>query len=255
MEQVIRALSWATRLLWIILIVFFITLSYSVIPLLGNIKIEEPQTFTSDGNAILSIPFFINNTSYCDMSDLNVTTSILYENRFTLHKSTTYEKLIARGKVLHKAHNISINLNQIITNHSSLLFNDTYLNMCALASVKFAKVIPCRIAFNQTIEWGAPLYNFTMHQIFYNKTTKNATVFFSFENHSFMDLNGTIQVQLHDDAGNPIGSDEANVQVPLHSLFEDSIELSVIAKPETGEAHFYFQTTMFRFGPKVIPYG
>lgn len=253
MEQAIRALSWATRLLWIMLIIFSVTAAYSFTMLLDNVEMQEPQFFTSNGSAIVSLPFFINNTSYYDMSDFNITTYVVYENEATLCNSTTYEELIPRGSTLYRAHNMSINLNQTITDYSNLLFNDTCLSMHAFVSLKFAKVISFQIAFNQTLEWGAPFYNFTMHQIFYNETTANATVFFNFENHSFMDLNGTIQIRLYDNAGNPIGSGEASIQVPSHSPCEESIELNVVAKPET--AHFYFQTDMFSFGLLVIPYG
>ncbi|MEA2090690.1 MAG: hypothetical protein U9O89_08080 [Thermoproteota archaeon] len=253
MEQAIRALSWAIRLFWIMLIIFSVTVAYSLFMLLGNVEMREPQFFASNGDATVSLPFFINNTSYYDMSDLNITTYVVYEEGATLCNSTTYEELIPKGSVLYGAHNVSINLNQTITNYSNLLFNDTYLNMHAFVSLKFAKVIPLQIAFNQTLEWGAPFYNFTLHQIFYNETTANATVLFGFENHFFMDLNGTIQIRFYDDAGNPIGSGETDMQVPSHSPCQQLIELSVTAKPET--AHFYFQTDMFSFGPLRIHYG
>jgi hypothetical protein len=255
MEQAVRALSWAIRLFWIMLIIFSVTAAHSLIMLLDNVEILEPKFSISNGDAIVTLPCFINNTGYYSMSDFNITTYIIYEDKDVLCKSTSYEELIPKRSALYRAHNMTINLNQTIINHSNLLFNDTHLNMQTLVHLKFARVIPFQIAFNQTTEWGAPLYNFTVHQILYNETTTNITLFFSYENHAFMDLKGTIQVQLYNDSDNQIGIGETNVNTPPHSYCQESMEFRSTANPVTGKMHFYFQTETFSFGPKVIPYG
>ncbi len=68
MRYAVRALDWATKLLWILLIVFSVTAVYSAL----NVRMGfgEFQVFLSNEDVVISTPLFINNTGIYDLSNL-----------------------------------------------------------------------------------------------------------------------------------------------------------------------------------------
>jgi hypothetical protein len=258
MKQALRALSIATIIFWIIILAFVITLVYSAM----NIRIElgDHQITTTNETLTISIPLHINNTGFYDITDLNITTSLTNnDGTFLTYASTTVESIpYGNGKTVF--HNITVNINDMIAKSQSLLFNDTVLNFTQTFKLTLAHAVPIHLSTNQTLEWGAPLYNFTMTKpVFEPSVTPNqkATVTVSFENHSsYFNINGTMRIQIFNDQNQLVGEATRTLNVESHSRFEDKIELNIDATKvtEKGEVWFYFETSTFDFGPLVIPY-
>jgi len=259
MKYVVRALGWATKILWILIIVFLVTSVYSAM----NVRIGfgDPQVVLSNEFVVISIPLFINNTGLYDLSELNITADVMDHNQSLLSTSTTFVPLIPRGSSVETAQNISISLDNIMSKAQIYLFNDTDFDVNMLAKLNFAHAIPFQVSTNMTIPWGAPLYNFSIGQISYNYlnlTHQEAIILISFENHSpYFGVNGTMQVEIYNDNNEPLGASVSDLNVPSYSSYNGQVGIIVDLSKITGrgEVHFYFETSAFSFGPVVMPYG
>lgn len=113
MRQVIRALGWATSILWTVIILFSVTALYSVMNL--GIGLGEAQILPSSEGVVFSLPFHIDNNGYYDISELNITTSITDCNGTLITLSETFVPLVSRGSSVETAHNVSISLKDIMS--------------------------------------------------------------------------------------------------------------------------------------------
>jgi hypothetical protein len=259
MRYAVRALGWATKILWILIIVFSVTSVYSAM----NVRISfgESQVFLSDETVTMSIPLFINNTGLHDLSDLNITAGVMDYNESLLSTSSTFVPLIQRGSSVEIAHNISLSLGNITSEAQIYLFNDTIFNVNMSTKLIFANAIPFQVSTNSTLPWGAPLYNFSLGQTSYNLlnlTHQELVIPISFENHSpYFGLNGFMQVEILNDNEELLGFSASDLDVPSHSNYDSQVEIVVDVSKITrsGEVHFYFETSAFSFGPIVMPYG
>jgi len=257
MRQALRALGWATKILWILIIVFAATIVYSALPMNFRMGFGEPQAAFSDGVIVMSFPLIINNSGYYPVSDLNLTTSLMDDEGNLVSTSTTFVPLIARSSNLEKSHNVSLSLNDL--NLTRFLFEDSNFTAELSIAMKFARVVPLQVATEMAIPWGAPLYNFSIGEITYYPNG-TGVVPISFENRSpLLNVNGTIRLEIYNNRGEPVGSGEKRVDVPSnYGRYVDEIELIVDDPAKitpSGQVHVSFETSMFNFGPVVIPYG
>jgi len=253
MKQALRALGWATKIIWISVVVFALTVAYSAMNIRASPGKPQPPLF-SNGLITISLPFFINNTGFYDMSELNMTTSIKDYDGTLISTSTTLIPLIPPNSVVEKTHNVSVNLDYITQNLTYLIFNDSDLTIDALIAMTFAHAIPFQISTNTTMRWGAPLYNFSMGEPFFDLTTQEMTVPLSFENHSPFSINGTMRLEIYNGNNEWLGSGTTQVIVPPNSAYKDEIEVSVdVSKlTEKGNALLYFESPAFRLGPITL---
>ena len=257
MRQSIRALGWATKILWIAAAVFMVTSLYSPLKLMleRQIEIGSPQTSFSNGTIAISLPFFINNTGFYDISDLNVTTSVADYNGTLISTSTTSVQNIPRGGSVNETHRISISLNDIISkNLTYLLFDDTTFNLNASVGLKIAHIIPLQVSINTTWEWQAPLHNFSIKEKShspYNATHSKVVVLLSFNNTSPYNWGDwTIIFELYNN-GECMGSGNTTMNVSP-GYHEWEVEMLAKGDPrEIKKIHVYFRTLTFTFGPIV----
>jgi hypothetical protein len=261
MKQAIRALAIATLTLWILLIAFAITAVYSVMNL--GIDFGETQFFSSDENVVLTLPFFINNRGYYDISELNVTTRLTYDNGTLPALSETFLPLIASGSDVETAHNISIPLTDILSmEHAEFLFNDSSFELDAFVALNFAYAIPVQISMNLTIPWGAPFSNLSIGEpsvLPYNTTHSRVAIPLSFENHSFFDIVGTIRLEVYNDVDELVTSGQTSLDVSSNYGYVGQVEmyLSVgdLSKyTVSGNLRLVFESPMFTV-EQWIPYG
>ena len=259
MRYVVRALGWATKIIWILMIFFAATSVYSAL----NVKMGfgQPQVFPSGGYMIISVPLFVNNTGLYDLSELNMTVAVTDCNESLVPTSTTFVPSIPRGSSIERAHNISISIDDITSQLLDYLFNDSVFNLDLSLKLNFARAFPFQVSTNTTMPWGAPLYNFSIGQISYNLlnlTHQELIVPISFENHSpHFGVDGSMRVEIYNDNGELLGFSVSDLNVPSHSGYDGQVETIVDVSKVTGsgEAHFYFETSAFSFGPLVMPYG
>ena len=260
MRQAIRALGWATNILWILTIAFTTTSVLSMNNVFQNIGFGEAKFSSTNKSLVLSLPFSINNTGYYDISDLNVTTQVSDSNGLSLSTSTTLVPLIPTGGAVRRAHNITLDIEDTSTKDLSyLLFNDSNLDLTAFIALKFAYAIPLQISTKGTIPWGAPLSNFSIGAIsysFYNVTHFTVLLPVSFENHSPLEVNGKIRFEAYDAKNNSVGSGTSEVSVPPHNSFNGQVKAIVRGEPRgVVEVHVYVDTSLFSYGPLVMRFG
>jgi len=255
MKHAIRALSIATTVLWILTVFFSVTSIYSALKL--SFGFGELEASASSEVFTMSLPFYINNGGFYDISDLNVTTDINSRDGMRISNSTTLIPLISRGSRVDRAHNISISMDDIISKDlTDLLFQDSVFDIDMFVALKYARAIPLQLSSNTTMFWGAPLANISIGEISYipipgNLTHLKIIVPFSFENHSSFTLDGTVRLELVD-----VGVGETSISVPPMTAYSTQVEVVVRSDARTPtEARAYFETSAFSFGPKVIPFG
>jgi len=259
MKYAVRALGWATKIFWIFIIAFSATSVYSAM----NVRMSfgEPQLSLSSEFLVISIPLFINNSGFYDLSELNITVDVMDYNGSLVLTSTTFVSLIPRDSSVETMHNVSMSLDDIISKAEIYLFNDTIFNVDMSMKLNFARVVPFRVSMNKTIPWGAPLYNFSVGGISYdyhNVTHQRVIIPLSFENHSpYFGVDGTMHIEMYNDRGEVIAFGTSSLDAPSNSKYEGQVELivDVLKLTPSGEMHFYFETSMFSFGPMVMPYG
>jgi len=259
MKQAIRALSLATYVLYIIIMIFTVTAVYSATQL-GLDLTQEAQMSTSGGTLTLSLPFAVENKGFYDIADLNITTVLKESEGALVSNSTTLVPLIARGAMVDAAHNISISLENMSSDTlSGLLFNDTDFNLALILAIKYAHVIPLRISMNSTLEWGAPLYNLAIGDISVISLTNNFThvkaiVPLSFENHSFFEIEGTMRTEITNTLNLIVGSTTTQINAQPQMGYSNQLEVMLpISATNLKEARLYFDTSAFSYGPLVMP--
>lgn len=256
MKQAIRALSIATTVLWILVVLFSATSIYSALKL--SLGFGRPRASVSSEVLTVSLPFYIDNGGFYDLSDLNITTDINNHDGALISDSTTLVPLISRGSRVEENHNISVSWNDIISKDLTiLLFQDSVFNIDISVKLKYAHAIPLQLSTNTTMPWGAPLANLSIGEISFtpiNFTHFQVNVPFSFENHSFFALDGSVRLDLVDDRGGNVSSGATNINVA--SMNRCASQLEVVFRIDAGiptEARVYFETSAFSFGPLVIP--
>lgn len=258
MRYAVRALGWVTKILWILIIAFSATAVYSAMGL--RMSFGEPRAYLSNGFMVLSIPLFINNSGFYNLSDLSMTVNVTDSNGSLLSASSTSVDSIPGNRSVDTTHNISINLNDT-AKLQTYLFNDTIFNIDMSLKVKFAGAIPFQASTNMTIPWGAPLYNFSIGQFSYaylNFTHQEIMIPISFENHSpYFGIDGSMNVEIYNNNDELLGSSASDLNVSSYSSYNGQVEMIVDVSKITrsGEVYFYFETSAFSFGPLVMPYG
>jgi len=258
MRQAIRALGWAIYILWLVIIVFTVTAVYSAFQL--GLDFDDLQTSTSEGTVTLLLPFSLENNGFYDIYDLNITTILKESNGALVSNSSTVVPLISSGNKINATHNISISLeNMTSAGLSRLLFYDTDLDMEMSFALRYAGVIPLKIGRNFTMPWGAPLGNLTIGDVAvnpYNSTHVRAILPFSFENHSFFSLNGAVRTEIINTLDQQVGGTTTLINVPPQSGYSTQFMVLVsVSGSGFKEARLYFDTSVFSYGPVVMPIG
>jgi hypothetical protein len=261
MQQAIRALGWATKILWIIFIAIIITIAYSATQI--SIAFGEPQTTANEQEVTLSFPISVNNQGLYDLSQLNFTTKITDMTGQTLVKGTTVSQLIPRGSAQTMVHTVTIDLAGILAQGNSLLLRDTDLTVFQYVSLNYANAIPLSVHANQTMPWGAPLSNLAIYINptfqFYNSTHSIVSVQLYFENHNqYIPVTGNVRVEIYTTHQSFNGSGTVYINAQPGASCNAQVDAMISnfhsASPK-GEIHVFFETTMFDYAPPVMSFG
>jgi hypothetical protein len=244
--QTIKALNWVIGILWVFALVLPITVAVSLSKLAEPGAIGVRQSEVSYSNNIFSLfsPFYINNTGFYDLTDINFTVSI----NDAVGKLSTTSALIPMIKAGNIA-NSSFNINIYVTNLSprilALLTNDTDLNLDVSASFRVAYAITLGVSTNLTQPWRAPFYNFTVSTVTYNASKAQLSISVSFENHAGYPLNGSFTLQAYNNRSKRIGYFQDDVNVQPSSPFSGSYEFGIDASELTSNNYvgLYFEDT------------
>lgn len=248
-------MSWAIRFFWIIALAVTITCIYSVT--LVQIGLGEPTISVTEEDLTIISPIILGNEGYYSIVDLNITTLLLDCENSQVSEATTYVSQIPPQNNITILHNVSLPLDEIMTNRN-YLFNDSNFTLFGSAQLNYANLVPFSLETNTAIPWGAPLFNFTTGDpIFnmYNLTHFRVIVPINFENHSpYFSVTGVVRVEIMNSTNQAIGEGAVSIDVPSGISYTGQLEAVVNAALVYGieQVHVYVETPMFNYGPIVI---
>lgn len=258
MNVPIRMLGIATTIFWIIIGAFIASAAYSIKDL--NFDFGEPQFGTANNELHLSLPFFIDNRGYYSLKEFNLTTVFADSEGNEISRDSTFVPVLLRGQNTAVLHNFTLSFDRL---GEQYLFNDSSFAVAAVVGLNFAELLPTQLSANFSFPWGAPFHDFALgqpQQSWLNSTHARWRVPLSFENHAAFDLMGTIRTGIFNNASSVLGESEIIFAASEGSRFADTLEfnvpLNVVSSAQRG-GYFevYFSTSMFEYGPLVIPYG
>lgn len=259
MKVAVQMIGVATTFFWLVLIVFFISAVYSAKDV--QFSMGEPQiVFASEDELLFSLPVTIENKGYYSIGSFNVTTEILDKEGFRITGGSTFIPAIERNRETVINHNLTMETNDLLRISQDYLFNDTELEVQATFGLELAEVIPVQASKNLSIEWGAPLYNFTVGKIEYtasNVTHATVQVPISFENHALFNLNGAAQIFMHNSTDILIGEGQTTFEAAQNERYRGNVTIDVPIWGITDSGYFEVKlsTPIFEFEPLVFPYG
>lgn len=256
MKQAIRALGWAVAVLWMILLFFTVTAVYSAFQIRPSLG--EPSATTMGSTLTTSLPIALYNGGFYDISQFNITTQVRDHSGVAITRSSTLVPFVSAGANATTTHNMSFSIEQVAAGSlSRLLFNDSELEIDAVVQLVYARVFPFEISLNSSMPWGAPFANLALGGISatpFNFTHIRVQIPLSFENHSFLAIDGTLQLEIVDRANNVAGRGSAVFNAPADSPSETNLEVLTSVNPaDFRQARLYFQTPFFNYGPLVMP--
>lgn len=260
MQMAIRALGWATKLLWIILIAIVITIAYSATQI--NIAFGEATTTVTEQTVTISMPINIHNAGLYDINQLNITTRISDQNGNSLVSDSTLTQVISKGTDTTTMHTVTLNITKMLTEQNNLLFNDTTLTAFQYVAFNYANAIPLSVHANYTMQWGAPLSNLVISNPSYqpyNTTHSIISVQISFENHNqYIPVTGITRIEIYNARNILKGTGTTNIDTQPYTSCSTQVDVLVSnfrTLPPKGEIHVFFETSTFNYGPVVIPFG
>ncbi|MEM2779881.1 MAG: hypothetical protein QW791_03295 [Candidatus Bathyarchaeia archaeon] len=172
MRHTVRALRLVIIVLWIVVLLMPITVALSLWEIFearNNIAIGEPSFSLSDGDFFISVPFFMNNTGFYDISELFANIHI-YDENGEIAEFSTEPLNIPAGRMVESSLNVSGSLTDIISRDRMLLTSSIDLNVNVALHFQVAYILAFNIARNFTYKWGAPFSNLTINYIPINAT-------------------------------------------------------------------------------------
>jgi hypothetical protein len=231
MRQSIRALGWTITISMLILFAFLATAFYSVYTTIATgegVGLGALQTDLQNDTLVFSMPININNTGYYDMTEFHITSAVKDYKGAVITSNTTEIPHIKSGSAGSATHRLSLSLQQMLTNMTYLLFNDTEFRIDLQVSFRYASAIGLQIDMaNLTIPWGAPLHGLELIEAgppSLDGTHLSMYIVLEVENHSFLDAGGELSFTVFNNEGKRIGSGIAILYVPANSGLSEPIE-------------------------------
>jgi hypothetical protein len=258
MRVPIRIIGIVTSIFWIFLIIFSASAIYSLKDI--QFSLGQPQVSTTEDNQLLfSFPVSITNTGFYNLGHFNMSTKILNVDGSEVARGSTFVPIIVQGQTINITHDMRLNIIDLLHTSPDLLSNDTELRVNETVSMSAAEVVPIQASSYLPIPWGAPLHNLALGMpefVAYNSTHLRVNIPFSFENHAFFDLTGSVKARIYNNANVLIGQGQTNMEVSQRSPYHGDLELYILSRtiPRT-HVEVLFTTQFFKYGPLVIDYG
>jgi hypothetical protein len=263
MNVPIRMLGIATSIFWIILVAFIASAAYSLKDL--TLEVGEAQfTPTLNKEMVLMLPFSIDNRGFYSLKGFNLTTVFSNAEGVEISRATTFMPLIPQGQNTAFLHNATLSINSLAERDSTYIFNDGDLTCTVIAGLDLAELLPAQLAANVSFPWGAPFYNFELGAPRFaggNSSHTTVQVPLSYENHASFDVIGNLRVRLYGADGALLAETEKTVNSAENTGYSGnlyfSVPLAAVPSSSNSSGHFEvsFSTSMFDYGPVVIPYG
>jgi hypothetical protein len=263
MKTPIRMMTLATSFLWILLMVASASIIYSTMDI--RLDIGKPQiSLTSENELSVEFQIGIINSGFYNLDDFNISTKIRDPQNTVAAQGSIYIPSIKKGETLNTTLQMRTNLTWMLQANQDLITKDAELRINADISAKTAGLFTLRVSSNLTMPWGAPLYDLTFASPrFTLQTYSNSTNYYrivipvAFENHAFFDLDGSAKLDIYNNRNVLTGTGAVVFKTPQQSSFKADLQLDAPAASFSSGGHFevYFSTSLFNYGPLVIPYG
>jgi len=185
----------------------------------------------------MSAPFYINNTGFYDLSDLNITIQIINNNKLIAKFSKLFPKVPAES-LLSATYDVSLSLEELGSENKELLTNNTSLDLAVAASLRIAYAIGFGISANTTMEWGAPFNNITISNVAYNSGSHEFYLSLSFENDAAFPISGALKVETVNASNETIGSTIQPIDVASGTPFQADLVIPVDSSKVIGPGVF-----------------
>jgi hypothetical protein len=227
LRQTIRALGWLIAVLWIFTILLPITVGLSLMRLIESkaMGIQEPTFSFQNGNFSITMPFYVNNTGFYDLSDISVNVQIRKENK-TISAFSTRLPDVPAGVMVNSSCDFSVSLEEMASRDMALLTNDTELLVDAGLGFRVAYVLAFGVSMTFSTSWGAPFHNLTASNFAYDGVN-NFSMLLSFVNHAFYPIGGLLTVELYNDANELLGNATQVINVLSEEAFSSVFEITV----------------------------
>jgi len=168
MRQSIRVLGWTITIASLLTFAFLGFSVYSLFQLVmgQGIAPGESSVSISNGDYVISLPFLVNNTSYFDITKLDITTIIKDPEGGVISQSTTSSGIIPSGSSANVSHYISIDINNIVEKNltdATILMDtknltDATILMDTIMGLRYANIIEFSVTMaNVSIPWDASI--------------------------------------------------------------------------------------------------
>lgn len=192
----------------------------------GNIGVQEPKGFMSKGTLLWSIPFYVDNSGFYDLTDVGLKLHVYLENETILTVSAEMPNIPAGGTAASSC-NLSISLAELVSKHKEILTVDAGFNVCVSLRFRVASAIALSISTNTTMPWGAPFHELAIRDVSYDHASRIFSASLNFNNHAFFQVNETLMVKLYSFEGEPLDSTFIDVNVPPGGTFKGSFMMRI----------------------------
>jgi hypothetical protein len=229
MHQVIGALTLMTIFISIIALGVPATVAISISSLLqpNTIAFREPDITYADGVFWLSGPFFINNTGFYDLSDLNATMLLETPDNATLSSDAKLLPILSAGSTVTSFYQLSFPLNSSDGLDEELLTRGADLSLNTSMSFTVISIITVGISSTFVVRWRAPFVNLTISSPRYDNLSEEFSFSLSFANSANFELSGVLIVDVTNNVNDLIGSTRMSVNLSSRTLFRQSFDVSI----------------------------
>jgi len=144
-----------------------------------------------------------------------------------------------------------------------VLLDDAKFNVVVAAGFDFAELMPTQLSTNLTHAGGAPFHNLLLGQPQYitvNRQNTQVSLPLSFNNNAAFDIFGTVSARIYDNDGRVKAETQAPIATPMLTHFTGKLVFLLPADSASqssfteGHAELFFSTSVFEYGPVVIPH-
>ncbi|MEM3565793.1 MAG: hypothetical protein QXK18_02850 [Candidatus Bathyarchaeia archaeon] len=240
MRHTVKALRLIIVVLWIAVLLLPATVALSLWEIFeakNNVGIGEPSLSVSNGNFSISVPFYMNNVGFYDISELCVNIRI-YDGSKEILEFSTSPLNIPAGRMLESNLSASVNLTDMLSRDRELLTNSKDLDVSIALYFRVANILAFNVARNFTYKWGAPFSNLNITYVGSNAT--HASFLVSFCNNASFPLSGPLQVGLYNLQNVSIGLEVQVLNVPSNGFYQESFEIPISEPAQKGIIRLYF---------------
>ncbi len=239
-----KAVTLMMIFLWIVALGLPAAVALSVSNLLqpNTIAFREPDVAYADGSFSLSGPFFINNTGFFDLSDVNASLLLATQNHALVSSYIGTLPAAGAGSTITSTYRFDIPLNGSTLHEAHLLTESADLNLNASLSFSVISLITLGIGSTFVTRWRAPFSNLTISNPAYDQGTGNFSFSVSFTNSANFEYSGILAVKATQNDNQTIGSIETTIRVSLRTSFQQTFVLYVGTHPfaDSGTIEMYF---------------